>query len=428
MNATLRRSAFFLVLVLSTGYAPHLLAISSGQDTDGDGMPDLTEDANGNGVMDTGETNPYDADTDGGGESDGSEVAAKRNPFDPTDDLTYDADGDGLVNGIELLKGTDPKNPDTDGDGIQDNLDPFPLDSKFGLDGNANNLPDEWEKRMGLDQGLVAATTVDDPDGDSLTNAEELSRGTNPMSVDTDRDGVDDKTEIDMGTDPRENPCLVYGDPLPPFQDMQSHWGEKIVLHLQRLKILPNNIPLIGGYQNASDGTASFAPNQPITRYEFLKMTLLSTCTKIRMRSDDASVTFRDVRKESPINERPETAFKRSIVYTALHYGIVEGYEDGNFHPDAPVNRAEALKILSLAALLEPLPPGNGTPVFTDVAPTDWFMPYTEAATSREIVRGYGDGTFRPGDPITRAEAAKIIYMTMLQNPTINGYVVPVDS
>jgi hypothetical protein len=93
-----------------------LLAIPASQDTDGDGLPDVQEDTNGNGILDTGETNPYNVDTDGGGESDGTEVAAKRNPLDQTDDLTFDADSDGWVNGIELLHSTDPKKTDTDGD------------------------------------------------------------------------------------------------------------------------------------------------------------------------------------------------------------------------------------------------------------------------------------------------------------------------
>jgi hypothetical protein len=37
-------------------------------------------------------------------------------------------------------------------------------------------------------------------------------------------------------------------------------------------------------------------------------------------------------------------------------------------------------------------------------------------------VSGYGDGTFGPGNSITRAEAAKIVLNTMLQNPLVNGY------
>ncbi|MEZ5448367.1 MAG: hypothetical protein R3E89_04930 [Thiolinea sp.] len=69
-------------------------------DTDNDGLPDGVEDANGNGVIDVGETNPLDADSDDDGLSDGAE----------------DANGNGVVDAGE----TDPLNPDSDQDGLQD--------------------------------------------------------------------------------------------------------------------------------------------------------------------------------------------------------------------------------------------------------------------------------------------------------------------
>ena len=70
-------------------------------DSDGDGLSDVTEDANGNDIVDSNETDPFNADMDGGGEADGSEIAAGRDPLDRKDDYTYDLDGDGLVNGEE---------------------------------------------------------------------------------------------------------------------------------------------------------------------------------------------------------------------------------------------------------------------------------------------------------------------------------------
>jgi MYXO-CTERM domain-containing protein len=130
-------------------------------DPDGDGLGDDEEDLNGNGVVDEGETDPNEADTDGDGLDDGLERRAER----PTDPTRADTDGDGLPDGIEdtnangrtdegetdptladtdgdrLVDGaedldadgihdateTDPLNPDTDGDGVADGEDPNPL-------------------------------------------------------------------------------------------------------------------------------------------------------------------------------------------------------------------------------------------------------------------------------------------------------------
>jgi len=65
-------------------------------DDDNDGLTDFVEDVNGNGVVDAGETDPLNLDTDGDGFADGEEVAAGTNPLD---DTSYPVVADGDVNG-----------------------------------------------------------------------------------------------------------------------------------------------------------------------------------------------------------------------------------------------------------------------------------------------------------------------------------------
>ncbi len=164
-------------------------------DTDGDGIPDGIEDANvngwvdgdgsslttttapslarnwPNGVMDLGETwtetNPADADTDDDGLSDGS---GEDKDFSGT--INGDSNTDRIWQSPEQWSETNPLKADTDGDG----------------------LPDGWESRFGfnaLDNGsstLDGSTTSPDngasgdPDGDNLTNLQELLAGTDPRT------------------------------------------------------------------------------------------------------------------------------------------------------------------------------------------------------------------------------------------------------
>ncbi len=395
-------------------------------DTDGDDIIDLQEDANGNGVVDANETDPYNADTDGGGESDGSEIRANRKPNDKTDDMTYDRDGDGWVNGVELIRGTDPAKADSDADGTNDSLDPFPLDPKYAKDANANNLPDEWEQSVKLDTPGTDTDALADPDKDGLTNKEEFEQGLNPVESDTDHDGVTDEEELKQKTDPRENACLEYGAFAEPFQDMKGHWAEGYVFRMQQTTILPDKMPIIRGYTDAESRLSTFAPDKPVTRFEFLKMVLLSTCTTLNNDSLDVPVRFTDVLSIAPENESADASLRRRVIYTAVRLGIVQGYPTGMFLPDAQINRAEALKILMLASQLKATQETLAQPLsFADVKTDDWFTPYVRLAVWAEIVSGYDDGTFKPDRAISRSEAAKMIYKTMLVNPFINGYVLP---
>jgi hypothetical protein len=103
-------------------------------DSDEDGIPDVDEDVNGNGIWDEGEeTNPNNPDTDGDGLSDGLEI--DMSDGNSTDPLKADTDGDFLIDGLEDqnkngrvdVNETDPNLEDTDGDGVKDGDDFDPL-------------------------------------------------------------------------------------------------------------------------------------------------------------------------------------------------------------------------------------------------------------------------------------------------------------
>lgn len=412
----------FLILLLTCGFA-HAQTPSI-QDSDGDGLLDREEDINGNGLVDEGETDPFNADSDDGGEADGSEIKHGRNPLDRKDDITYDTDNDGLKNVEEELIGTDMANPDTDGDGINDFDDPFPLDNAYKYDNDHDGLPDEYETEHGL-SGADPSDALHDNDEDDLNNKEEFIQGTDPNDPDTDKDGKNDGIEVAGGDDPQENACLLYVNPLAQFEDMQGHWAEQYIALLHNTKVLPDHLRIVDGMGDGPD--RRFLPNQPASRFELLKLSLLSGCIRLAKDKERLSVSFDDLPSESRPHDSEEKILRRRVVYTAVRNNIVEGYEDGTFRPDSAINRAEALKILLRASGVTPPKGYHFVNTFSDVPEDSWFSPYVLDAIQLGLVEGYEDGTFRPDSPITRAEAAKIVYLLMVTNPRINGYVIPTE-
>jgi hypothetical protein len=87
---------------------------------------------------------------------------------------------------------------------------------------------------------------------------------------------------------------------------------------------------------------------------------------------------------------------------------VMKGYDDGTFRPDQSMNRAEFTKTV-LTALNYSIPDEITSSDFSDVPATEWYAPYTHVAKQFQIITGYDDGTFRPNNNITRAEAVKTL-------------------
>jgi len=157
-------------LLFVAGPGPDLTAIRLFGDRDGDGMPDDWETQYG---------------------------------FDPDNasDGAQDADNDGVDNAREYRFGTDPFLADTDGDGLSDG-DEIDLysSSPRSSDTDEDGLSDAEEIQVhGTDP------TNADSDDDGLSDLEEITNyQTDPMNADSDNDGVDDLAEIRLLTDPND--------------------------------------------------------------------------------------------------------------------------------------------------------------------------------------------------------------------------------
>ena len=107
-------------------------------------------------------------------------------------------------------------------------------------------------------------------------------------------------------------------------------------------------------------------------------------------------------------------AWYNNAISTLSNLGIIDGYEDGSFRPNSPITRAEFTKIaVSFFEYADIEYEGT----FSDVAEGRWYTQFVAAAVEMGLIEGYPDGTFRPDASITRAEACTIVNRTLGRAP-----------
>lgn len=123
---------------------------------------------------------------------------------------TTDTDGDGLIDYVEKANGLNPNKADTDNDGLSD-YDEFVIigtdPTKADTDGNGINDFEDDNDADGLSNGeeieIGTSANSSDTDGDGLNDKEELETYyTEPSNEDTDGDGATDGWEVENGFDP----------------------------------------------------------------------------------------------------------------------------------------------------------------------------------------------------------------------------------
>ena len=157
-----------------------------------------------------------------------------------------------------------------------------------------------------------------------------------------------------------------------------------------------DHLAFLSGYANGT-----FGPDRNMTRAEVT--TMFARLLTEKMAADQTySNTFSDVAKSH---------WAANYIGYMQQFGIITGYADGSFRPDASVTRAEFAAIASRFERLT-----EGTKSFSDVPSSHWAAKYINFAATRGWVNGYADGTFRPNNSITRAEVAAVTCRLLERN------------
>ncbi len=102
--------------------------------------------------------------------------------------------------------------------------------------------------------------------------------------------------------------------------------------------------------------------------------------------------------------------------------GLIQGYPDGSYGENNPINRAEfATLVVRARGLEEGAKMGQFQSRFTDVKPSDWFAGYVNVASGQEIIKGYENQTFRAGNNVTYAEAVTMLVRALNYEPSVKG-------
>jgi hypothetical protein len=180
------------------------------------------------------------------------------------------------------------------------------------------------------------------------------------------------------------------------FPDVPDDSTESPYTFYEQIVSLSEN-DIVSGYE---DGY--FRPAYLVTRAQMAKFIRRAYFAS---ETDTSCGAFPDVSSDNPFYTE---------VTTLKCKGIIGGYEDGTFQPDALVTRAEAMKFVMFGLReregdMDYLAYTGSEERFSDVPTDNAFYEVIMAAAENGIVGGYEDGTFQPGDQISRGAMSKMV-------------------
>ncbi|MEK3883507.1 S-layer homology domain-containing protein [Paenibacillus sp. PL2-23] len=173
------------------------------------------------------------------------------------------------------------------------------------------------------------------------------------------------------------------------FTDMGEHWARGAAEELASRFVIEGV------------GEGSFAPEDEVTRAEFAAMLVRA----LGIKPSAAEALFGDV---------PADSWFAGAAAQVQAYGLMEGYEDGVFHPEATMTRQQAMVILGRALALTGLhvdadDSSSALLPFADRSQlAAWAEQAAATAIAAGVVQGY-NGKLLPGEAVSRAEAAVML-------------------
>ncbi|WP_017687535.1 S-layer homology domain-containing protein [Paenibacillus sp. PAMC 26794] len=185
------------------------------------------------------------------------------------------------------------------------------------------------------------------------------------------------------------------------FTDVVQHWAKTEVNDMGSRMVI----------EGITDTT--FGPNRGVTRAEFAAILVRG----LGLKPGERVNFFKDVNG----NE-----WYADAVNTAASYGLIDGYEDGTFRPQAQITRQEAMALIARATTvtgMETVASAGNVQQWSDYVDAEqvasWAKEAVASSISIGLVSGRGKDTIAPKQSITRAETAVIIRRLLQQSGLI---------
>jgi hypothetical protein len=188
-------------------------------------------------------------------------------------------------------------------------------------------------------------------------------------------------------------------EPVLAYDDIKGHWARQAVTRA-------SSLDFIKGYP---DNT--FKPEKEISQMEALVL-FMRACGY-----DNETTAKKKARPELALSNKkvPLVPWGQAYMDSAVQNDLLPDIWLSAFNPTAPANRAQVASLI--ARLLQlPLADDSSANSFSDSGRTALdYLPYIAAVSNAGIMKGYGDGTFRPQNGMKRGEAAAALLKSLME-------------
>lgn len=286
----------------------------------------------------------------------------------------------------------------------------------------------------GLGKERAMETTIDPLMYVQKYSNYKTTKNTSKKSIKTDANDSGDKSSDSTSSDDSYTPVTVTGSDgsdLKFIVDSMSTYDSGSTVYL-KVKVLDKNGKIFKG---TFDGVVNISLDSDIGSLNTDKISvadfnngvakiklenLKSGESKVKVAYGD-SIFYSDSFSVKDVEDKSETVTtsfsdvsESHPNYKAIKYlaekGVISGYPDGTFKPNAVVSRAEALRFIldgiKADITIDDLP-------FKDVSKDVWFYKYVSTGYLKSVVSGYNDKTFKPGNVVTRGEFLRMLTSAM---------------